>query len=233
MLGRIVIWNYFFLISCFLVFLYSCKKNNQNSTPQLHKDYFDVTQGRYIEYKVVEINHDKNALVQHDTLRYFLKIQIEDTLLDNIGRICNKYVRYKKTNLTDPWILSDVWTTIIDGNNAEIVEENQRTIKLKFPVNIYTTWDANIFNNLSSLDCFYEEIHKPRTINGLSFDSTVRVNQGSDRNLIRYFKRFETYAKGIGMIEKYYKDLNISNFDTLNISSGKELYFKPIQFGIN
>jgi hypothetical protein len=33
--------------------------------------------------------------------------------------------------------------------------------------------------------------------------------------------------------KKYYKDLNISNFDTLNISSGKELYFKPIQFGIN
>jgi hypothetical protein len=35
------------------------------------------------------------------------------------------------------------------------------------------------------------------------------------------------------MIEKYYKDLNISNFDTLNISSGKELFMKTLQFGIN
>jgi hypothetical protein len=227
------IWNYFILLSCSSVILFSCKKNNQISPPELHKSYFDITQGRYIEYEVLEINHDENALIQHDTLRYYLKIQIEDTLIDNIGRINNKYVRYKKSNLTDSWILSDVWTTIIDVNNAEIVEENQRIIKMKFPVDGFTNWNANVFTNLSSLECFYEDIHKARTINGLSFDSTVRVNQGSDRNLIRYYKKYETYAKGVGMVEKYYKDLNISNFDTLNISSGKELYFKPIDFGIN
>jgi hypothetical protein len=195
--------------------LFSCKKNSNTFKPELHKSYFDITQGRFIEYEVLEINHDENASIQHDTLRYFLKIQIEDTILDNLGMI------------------SDIWTTIIDGNNAEIVEENQRTVKMKFPVDAYTNWDATIFTNLSSLDCFYEDIHKARTINGLSFDSTVKVNQGSDRNLIRFYNKFERYAKGIGMIEKYYKDLNISNFDTLNISSGKELYFKPIQFGIN
>lgn len=230
---KMSIWNYFILLSCSSVFLFSCKKNNQISAPELHKSYFDITQGRYIEYEVLEINHDENALIQHDTLRYYLKIQIEDTLIDNIGRINNKYVRYKKSNLTDSWILSDVWTTIIDGNNAEIVEENQRIIKMKFPVDGFTNWNANVFTNLSSLECFYEDLHKARTINGLAFDSTVRVNQGSDRNLIRYYKKYETYAKGVGMVEKYYKDLNISNFDTLNISSGKELYFKPIDFGIN
>lgn len=230
---KIVIWNFFILMSYFSFFLFSCKKNNQNIALELHKNYFDVTQGRYIEYEVLEINHDDNALVKHDTIRYYLKIQIEDTLIDNLGRITYKYVRYKKSNLNDLWGLSDVWTTIIDGNNAELVEENQRIIKMKFPVDRYTNWNANVFTNQSSLNCFYEDLHKARTINGLSFDSTVRINQGSDRNLIRYFKKHETYAKGIGMVEKYYKDLNISNFDTLNISSGKELYFKPIQFGIN
>ena len=233
MLRKNVISKLCFLITLFSFCLFSCKKNTESPKPEFHKNYVDVTQGRYIEYEVLEINHDENSLVQHDTLRYYLKIQIEDTLSDNLGRKCNKYVRYKKTNINDSWILSDIWTIIIDGNNAEIVEENQRTIKMKFPVDDYTNWNANVFNNLTSLDCFYEEIHKARTINGLSFDSTVRVNQGSDRNLIRYYNKYETYAKGIGMIEKYYKDLNISNFDTLNISSGKELYFKPLQFGIN
>jgi len=66
----------------------------------------------------------------------------------------------------------------------------------------------------------------------LFFDSTVIVNQGSDRNLIRFYKKQEVYAKGIGMVYKYYKDLNISNFDTLQISSGKELILKPLQYGI-
>lgn len=221
------------IITLFSLLLFSCKKNSTPVKPKLYKSYFDLTQGRFIEYEVLEINHDENALIQHDTLRYFLKIQIEDTVLDNLGRINNKYVRYKKLNVNDAWIISDVWTAIIDGNNAEIVEENQRTVKMKFPVDPYTNWNASIFTNLSSLDCFYEDIHRSLNINGLSFDSTVKVNQGSDRNLIRYYNKYERYANGIGMIEKYYKDLNISNFDTLNISSGKELYFKPIQYGIN
>lgn len=162
-----------------------------------------------------------------------MKVQIEDTIFDNLGRINNKYVRYKKTALTDQWTISDVWMVLIDGNSAELVEENQRIIKMKFPVDSYTNWNANRFNILGTLDCFYEDIHKSRSINGITYDSTVRVNQGSDRNLIRYYNKHETYAKGIGMIEKYYKDLNISNFDTLNISSGKELFMKTLQFGIN
>ena len=213
--------------------LIACSKKSQNSKSELHKSYFDLTPGRYIEYEVLEITHDQNAFIQHDTLRYYLKVQIEDTILDNLGRINNKYVRYKKTALTDQWTISDVWMVLIDGNSAELVEENQRIIKMKFPVDSYTNWNANRFNILGTLDCFYEDIHKSRSINGITYDSTVRVNQGSDRNLIRYYNKHETYAKGIGMIEKYYKDLNISNFDTLNISSGKELFMKTLQFGIN
>ena len=119
-----------------------------------------------------------------------------------------------------------------DNSNAELIEENERIIKLKFPVNSYTNWNANVFNSSSSLECFYEQIHSPKIINGLFFDSTATVNQGSDRNLIRFYKKQEVYAKGIGLVYKYYKDLNISNFDTLSITTGKELFLRPIQYGI-
>jgi len=230
-LNKIVRLGVFFILLSALLF--ACTKKSQNIKPELHKGYFDLTPGRFIEYEVLEINHDQNALIEHDTLRYFLKVQIEDTILDNLGRINNKYVRYKRTSVTSPWSVADVWMVLIDGNNAELVEENQRIIKMKFPVDNYTNWNANSFNNLPSLDCFYENLHATKSINGLTYDSTVRVNQGSERNLIRFYNKFETYAKGVGMIEKYYKDLTISNFDTLNISTGKELYLKILQYGIN
>ena len=209
----------------------SCEKSTKVEASNLYKSYYDTTQGRYIEYRVLEINHDESAQNQHDTLNYFLRVQIEDTIIDNLGRVNRKYVRYKKMISNDPWQISDVWMTIIDGVNAELVEENQRIVKLKFPVNEFTNWNANIFNLDEKLDCYYENLHQSRSINGLYFDSTLTVNQGFVRNFIRYFKKNEVYANGIGMISKYYKDLNISNFDTLQIDSGKEIYMEVINFG--
>lgn len=209
----------------------SCEKSTKVEASNLYKSYYDTTQGRYIEYRVLEINHDEIAQNQHDTLNYFLRVQIEDTIIDNLGRVNRKYVRYKKMISNDPWQISDVWMTIIDGVNAELVEENQRIVKLKFPVNEFTNWNANIFNLDEKLDCYYENLHQSRSINGLYFDSTVTVNQGFVRNFLRYFKKNEVYANGIGMISKYYKDLNISNFDTLQIDSGKEIYMEVINFG--
>ena len=220
-------FSFFFVMVIFM----SCKKNSQNVQQDWYKSYYDTNEGRFIEYNVHEINHDENAIIQHDTLNYFLRIQIEDTISDNLGRVNRKYVRYKKMNSNDPWQISDVWMTIIDGTDAELVEENQRIIKLKFPVNSFTKWNANIFNLDENLDCFYENIHLGKSINGLYFDSTVTVNQGATRNFLKFFKKYEVYANGIGMISRYYKDLNISNFDTLQIDSGRELYMEVINFG--
>jgi hypothetical protein len=214
-----------------LISISSCKKKSGNSTQNSYKNYYDTTPGRFIEYVVTEIIHDKDASVPHDTSNYFMRIQIEDTITDNSGRINRKYVRYKKNNTNDPWQISDIWMTIIDGNNAELVEENQRVIKLKFPVNSFTNWNANIYNTSEKLDCFYENIHSSKTIGAFFFDSTVTVNQGETRNLVRFCKKNEVYAHKIGMISKYFKDLSINNFDTLNINSGKEIYMEIINFG--
>ena len=205
---RLILINLSLLVGVAFV---SCEKSTKVEASNLYKSYYDTTQGRYIEYRVLEIIHDESAQNQHDTLNYFLRVQIEDTIIDNLGRVNRKYVRYKKMISNDPWQISDVWMTIIDGVNAELVEENQRIVKLKFPVNEFTNWNANIFNLDEKLDCYYENLHQSRSINGLYFDSTLTVNQGFVRNFIRYFKKNEVYANGIGMISKYYKDLNISN----------------------
>ena len=156
-----------------------------------------------------------------------MKVVIEDTISDNLGRISWKYVRYVRDNALQNWVLSYVWMTLVDGNNAELVEENQRIIKMKSPIKSSTIWNANVFNNFVESTYSYDRINLSFDVNTLSFDSTVTVKQSEERNLVSFEKKLEVYAKGIGMVYKYYKDLSIANFDTLNIKEGKELYLYP------
>ena len=116
-------FSFFFVLVIFM----SCKKNSQNVQQDWYKSYYDTNEGRFIEYNVHEINHDENAIIQHDTLNYFLRIQIEDTISDNLGRVNRKYVRYKKMNSNDPWQISDVWMTI---KSVTVVTDKQHVVSL-------------------------------------------------------------------------------------------------------
>jgi len=209
----------------------SCKKELVNSNQFLYSSYYELKTGKFIEYDVMEITHDENASIQHDTNYYQLKCVIEDTFTDNAGRLAFNYVRYKRTNSTEAWVQSDLWSTTIFNNKAELVEENQRIVKLVFPVSEFTTWNANQFNSDLKLNCDYDELHKSKVINGFSFDSSLVVEQENTRNLIEFKRKYEVYANRVGMVKKYYKDLQISNFDTLNIKSGKEIFMTLTNFG--
>lgn len=224
--------NKFLTFSLFVIVLLSCKKDlpapyNLNDSYA----YFGLTKGNYVIYDVLEITHDENALVQHDTLRYQLKTLIGDTLYDNCGRIANRFFRSKRPNANSSWSITDVWTTIIAENKAELVEENQRMVKLIFPFSKQITWNSNQFNPNLANACFYNSIDYSGSIGSFVFDHLVQVEQADDRNLVEYNRQFEVYAKNIGLVRKYYKELNIANFDTLNIKSGKELFLDVIGYG--
>lgn len=228
----IKLFHLFLLISILFIGLACKKKEATFNSVAKFETYFDLTPGRYIVYDVFEVFHDETALVKHDTLIYQLKTLIGDTITDNEGRIAREYIRYKRNNASENWVISDIWTSVIDENRAEMVEENERIIKLMFPVSLETKWNANVFNTWYSLDCFYKNIHKPMQLNGLQFDSTSIVDQENERNLIEYRRKYETYANHVGLVHKFYKDLKINNFDTLNIKSGHEYTFTCIDFGI-
>ncbi len=214
-----------------LLLLNSCKKKLVNSNQFLYSSYYELKTGKFIEYDVMEITHDENASNQHDTSYYQLKCIVEDTFTDNAGRLAFNYVRYKRTNSTEAWVQSDLWSTTIFNNKAELVEENQRIVKLIFPISEFTTWNANQFNTAVKLNCSYDNLHAPKAISGFSFDSTLVVEQEDKRNLIEFKRKYEVYANRVGMVKKYYKDLQISNFDTLNIKSGKEIFMTLTNFG--
>ena len=217
---------YFILIAIIGFSVQACKKN---PAPQFHFEYFGLEEGRYVIYDVVEINHD-SALNMHDTLLYQLKTYWGDTIIDNEGRIAREFYRYKRNSDADPWVVSDVWTGIYDGIRGELVEENQRVVKLVFSPTLNKQWDANAYNIYGELDCYYRDIHQDTTINGVLIDSSLVVEQDDFVSLIDTVRKYEMYGKHIGLVYKYYKD-NHYQFSSSEVINGKEIYYTYLSHG--
>lgn len=212
------------------IFLSGCKKTVQE-LPKMHYSYFGLLPGRYVIYDVVEISHDVDLLPQHDTIKYQLKTLIGNEIIDNQGRKVREFFRFKRKDNYEKWVIKDVWTSIIDNNKAELVEENQRVIKLVFAPTIDKKWNPNTYNTSDSVLFYYSNIHKKMKCNNIEFDSTLTVKKDDFFSLIDYKKTNEIYASDIGLISKTYKNLTISNFDTLNVKKGNEIHYKCIAFG--
>lgn len=216
-----------FYFSLVLIFLPSCKKNEE--TVDLHYDYFPLEEGTFVEYQVTHMRYNIN---KPDTLVYKLKTVIGDTLIDNEGRIARRFYRYIYDTVSESYVIKDLWTAIISESRAELVEENQRVIKLVFAPTADKEWNINAFNIFDEYLAYYEEIHDPKTINGFDFESTTKVIQEYvEPNLIQYKNKYEVYAKGVGLVEKNYIDIEFQNFDMSKPTGGDQIFYKVINYG--
>lgn len=210
-----------------LMLLVGCKKQ---TTPNFHKDYFGLETGRYVIYNVTEITHDTALNPAHDTISYQLKTVWEGEYIDNEGRSASEFRRYKRATANDPWVLADIWTGIIDGIRAELIEENQRVVKLVFAPTLSKEWDVNAYNTMPEMNAYYSDVHIDTTINGVSFDSIVVVDQDRFYSLIDTVRLFEVYAKGVGLIRKFEKN-NQYNFSDIEPQKGREVYYEYLEHG--
>jgi len=216
------------IISCVIFLLSSCLKPT-NQLPEFHYEYFPVQIGSWIEYEVVDITHTS---LGSDTLNYFLKEIKSIEFIDNEGEVSQRIERYWKFDITDEYVVKDIWYSKITTTTAESVEENNRYTKLIFPVKHGAYWDGNAYNSFNEWEYEYDSIHEPYMINGLSFDSTLKVIQrDSIHTAVEYENCHEIYAKHVGMVFKKHIDLNINLYNILDINEGNELELKLIDFG--
>jgi hypothetical protein len=214
------------IVFCGLLLFVACKKSEE--APYFGYEYFGLNEGRFVSYEVMEISHD----ITSDTARYILKTVVGEDIVDNEGRTAKKLYRYAYDWDTEELIDQRVWTTIIDQGRGEVVEENQRKIRMVFAVSINKTWDVNAFNPEEEQEVYYEDINKSYTINNLAVDSSVRVEYEEDFNMVKYVRKYEVYGKNIGLVHRSFKNLTISNFDTTDIQNGTEMHYTLRDYGI-
>lgn len=230
----------FFLI---LLVIVSCKKDAPVTQPDYGYNYFPTDIKKYVVYDVDSIVHNDFTNTV-DTFKYQIKEYIESSFIDNSGRNTLRLERYiKNHNDTIPysaisWTLKDVWYTNRTNTTAEKVEENQRYVKLIFPVAAKNKWNGNAYNTLGEQTYTYDDVNTPRTIGTLSFDSTLFVTQLNTENLIEKKYYTEIYAKNVGMVYKQIIDVQANNIvsgvPVMNrITSGIEFKMTINSYGFN
>lgn len=222
------------VISCFcllvLAITFSCKKNSVDASAfDKQEHYFGWEKGKFVEYEVTSIFHD-SLLAKHDTIYYQLRTVIGDTFIDNSGRVANEFLRYRRLNATDQWEFTDKWTGIIADNKAQLVEENQRIVKMVFKPSLTETWDANMYNLDETRMAKYLSIDVEKQFNNFIFPKTTTVEFYRYKTLIDDRYESETYAENVGLIEKTSKDLYFKFGSTIPMK-GKEVYYRVINFG--
>lgn len=214
-----------------MVLGFSCKKEKQEPA-DLGLDYYPVAAGTWVQYSVMEVNHDE-AVSIHDTTYYELKEVIESTFIDNQGRPSVRIERYKRDAVTDNWQISDIWYATQTNAGLEKVEEDVRFLRMSYPVRKDREWNGNVYNQQAAWDYFYEDVDVVRSYSGLSFDKTSKINQRFNHNLVEFEHAYEVYAKNIGLVRKYFKDFTIINFDTLHPVLGTEIHQTVVGYGSN
>lgn len=199
--------------------------------PYFGFEYFGWEEGKYVTYEVTQIFHDEAIEPGSDTTKFILKTVIGEEIQDNEGRMAKKQFRYIFDSDTEELLDQRVWSSIIADSRGELVEENQRVIRLVFSVSAGKEWNINAFNPKDEETANYRDIHLSKSYGGYSIDSTVTVEYEDFLSLVDYIKKYDVYGKDIGLIHRSYKDLVISDFDTTNIKSGIEEHYRLIDFG--
>ncbi|HLG02856.1 MAG TPA: hypothetical protein VI731_04635 [Bacteroidia bacterium] len=189
-----------------ILFFAGCKKDEPLPVDAGY-NYFPDQVGHWCIYEVDSTVYDD---FDHDTdsYRYQVKELIESYYTDNEGRQAMRVERYKRSYIDTvpydslPWTISRVWTFVRTDMHAEKVEENQRFIRLVFVPREGKSWNGNAYNTIGPWEYEYDEVDVPYSLNGTSFDSTLKVIQRDEKNLLEWSVYSERYARNIGLIEK-------------------------------
>lgn len=188
----------------------SCEKENiipDNSKIIADKQYFPLQTGKTLIYKVTEINIDKPS-EYYDTTIYFLRERIDIPFVDNEGDTAYRIERFKSASSNYHWKISDAWEAKLTANTAEKVEENQRIIKLRFPLEIGKTWNGNLKNDLDENTCTVSSMNETYANGNINLESCLLITRDSTITQISKIYDCEMYSKGLGLVYKEVTDIN-------------------------
>ena len=216
--------NYIYLLLLF--FSFSCDPIDYS--PPIHYDaYYPIELNNIKEYYVTNISHTSFG---KDTNYYFLKEIITEKFIDSEGDSAYRIERFWKTDTVSEYTIKDIWTTKKTSRSAEKVEENERFVKMVFPLNEYQFWNGNAYNSQDEQEYTVESIHKTFEINNSTFDSTVTIIHNYNANQIEYESEKEVYAIGEGLIYKENIILNINSGNIFDVNYGSEYTQEVINY---
>lgn len=210
----------------FFMLSVSCKDDNTLPPLEYGYEYFPLQAGTVVFYDVDSVVYDDFRQTV-DTFSFSLRDSVTSSFTDDTKQDVYFVERYKKPSDTASWVYQQTMRVNRTPLTAEVVEGNQRYVRLVFPVAEGKYWNGNIYTNLGERRYRYTEVGRASTVNEKNFMQTLTVVQIDESNLIREDYAEEKYAINIGLIYKEVRELN-KDIQTGKVTSGV-IYIQKIK----
>lgn len=203
-----------FALLAAILLVSSCKKDEEEVI-DIGYLYFPNQAGTYVEYEVDSVHYG----ITVDTSHFYLREELVEEFIDGENQPAMRVERFKRNTTTDPWVLTDVWSQKRTTTTGERVEENQRFVRMVFPVEEGKAWNGNAYNDQEDWQYQFGPIDVPYSIAGYDFTRSVRVKQRNNVNLVDQEIAEEVYVRGVGMVYKRFTDINFQNFEITGVDA--------------
>jgi hypothetical protein len=211
-----IIYN---LILILVALQVSCTKQDEILDTEKIKDYYPLQIGKYITYTLDSTVYI-NLGTKKEIRNYVVQDKVDSLITDNVGRPSYKIKRMIRSNTNNSqWLYLTSFLLTPDSMRIEMVQDNQRYLKMIEPIRNGFGWNGHSFINTTSfpelqyLDQWryeYQDVKMPKQYNSLSFPETITIEQRSDtlgnpNNKAFFFEvnvAKEVYAKKVGLVFK-------------------------------
>ena len=218
---------HFILPFLFLFTFTSCEKTEIFETAAI-TDYMPTTIGKYITYRLdstVFTNIGRNIEVHKYQVKHIVDAQVPD----NLGRPSFRILRYLRDSAgQQPWVENGTYFITPLADQAEVIEDNLRFIKIHQPFRLNNNWKGNKYLSTEPYDPRFpfsnDDFMNDWDYSYDQFDATLSIN---DINLVDVYTVFhidealnapvtdpssiglktlslEKYAKSIGLVYRDY-----------------------------
>lgn len=206
------------------IFLFSCEREVEEFASEQVADYFPLQPGKYITYRLDSTVFTSQGRVE-ETHSYQEKHEVDAQVTDNLGRTSYRIFRYLRDVAgTQSWRPNGTYFVTPLPNSVEVIESNQRIVKLISPVRIGTEWKGNrflpenpygsqfIFSNdddMVNWNFRIDSTDGTYTFNGRTIDSVITLTQINESlnfpitaTASYAFRSLSTekYAKNVGLV---------------------------------
>jgi len=205
------------------LFLFSCNKTEEFVTDPL-SDYIPLQVGKFITYRTDSTVFTNFGTVE-ETHKYQIKHVVDAQLTDNLGRPSYRIYTYlRDTAGIQPWQPTGSYFITPLTDQVELIENNQRIIKLHLPVRDGNSWKGNKFlpsdpygsiytfsddDNMADWDFYFDGSSEESTvINGNTYNNVYTI-QEADESYNYPITNPDLYASQIFSQEKYAKDIGL------------------------
>lgn len=215
-------------------FLFSCNEKEEFTTAEV-KDYMPLVSGKYITYRLdsmVFTNFGRSTEIH----KYQVKDVIDALITDNLGRPSYRVYRYIRDSVNtsswtpaQPWINSETYLITPLSDQAELIENNLRFIKIHLPIKDAFNWKGNRYlptdpygsqynfsndDNMADWDFYYDGEAGPFSYKGINYSDVISIEEANEAFNVPITvptayaaksRSVEKYSKNIGLVYREYE----------------------------